>query len=1693
MPLLRRQPFIKEPVPADIDPDEEVFHCKPTGEIFREYEQFFERVIVCNSLVWSCSLTGKPNLTYEEAVASEKKAMKHVQSFPQGLRCPVLLLALLTHRSRMNDMNDDVYSYIKDRFFVGEEVELAVGADKKLCKVLKVVPTTSSNLSNGHTSHTSDSDDPERAKDVTAAFYKYTVELTDGSRGVEEASPDQLSRPRRLVNRDKLKLFLKVHSEPVNGIWKVKDEFVNQYGLAVVKYSHFFPSPLPVFAVSTARKYKRQPKEEHATPDRVPDDRAEESKGHYDYNRYSPATVTPNRLKLTPEEKAFLKDKQRQEKMAEKMERKEKIAEVRARLKEEKGKARRKLKEQKRLEAEVMKEWSKPRDDLECDDLRPLPCPRPVTTRMQNELFGDVIEVLEFFECFGDVVGLRDRFPQGVTLDTMEKALLETDMNGPLTDLLAVFLKAIFSCQDQEDEDVLMEAAVSTDGQIPGVDGAPMDDAEDIDNASGALSHKELMGSAVAAAQVPQLCHGRSLKEFPLDALTVTEVLRLHFAASGARCNAASAKFRYQQRGGFMSLDDGGMELRRHDSDALLKTLAASNVFDLSPEAKLKIIAALVTQLLSYSSYRDIIEDELDSLKQARTELRQLQWAEQRREKEKASARYRKRLELKAKEGKVERRRGRKVNSSMNATDGGDGLPTPGDEPMDISNGQQQSTPAAATPKDDAASKKEARRLANKLLKDSAKREAAAVAALSSDGRTRRKAAFEDSLDVTEFFDVDWDVVIACASNDEEKATLLVRREEVEAKRKEAFLEKEREMLERAQRLGYKCGTHPLGRDRCYRRFWLFHSVPGLYVEQCDDTVPPEFAAAYHRLRADSRLSAAAGKENNEPGDVGVAKRGDAVSKASPAGGCLSAGGDLKSALPGEELRSEDGQAMIAFMTPDLLPVQELRWMCFGSEEDLDKVIEALNERGFREGGLKQALLDARPLLQQSLQKAHGDEPAVPSAAAVSDRSDGVSKGPAQSASSRSRKGRQPASAQAPPAALAAKGRGSLAGSAVQSAQEALELSLREALLDLEERIYAGVLGAMKVSDRLVWRQSVEHGAVPNGNHTGDGVTGAGAADGAPAADGAGEAASGAAGDLQSSVRGLAQALLDIQKGIDAKYLCQPLGDATHDGKPQGSRVQAKQQKQALAAAAAAAPSAAGVGPAGAAAADDSLLTGGTPDGDAQKLGSILPTVAPAKAPMTTLERWQDSLLASTSISQVFLHMSTLEKAIQWSKSALNARCALCRRKGDGEKMLLCDGCDRGHHMFCLKPPVKEVPDGDWFCPECRPKQARPSRQRAKRTFGQDEESFVERASAAPSSSSNSSAEDEDDEEDEEEEEEKDEAETSRQREEDEASPEVAALGRRDSPAERAAAPAAGKERAKARSKQRSRAKATDARSSSPCPGGSHAPPPKTGSSAAAPGDDSSSKAKKPRVGTPAATGSSAAQASAAGTTPPAAERRSGARAGDSGRRQRRRDAARPLSDSPAAADGGEAEQQQQGTPPKSQQRKSDGGLVAAEAKGGGSGRRSARSVDTPPVSHSAVTKTRHRGSDGHTSHEQPASEAGDVMQRCEELLLQLMKHDDAWPFLRPVSKREVPDYHTIIKHPMDFSTIKSKINLISYTDVQDVINDIRLVFENCQTYNLETSEVYKSGEKLSKLFESKLRSLHIEEAAPSGKRPRCS
>jgi len=88
-----------------------------------------------------------------------------------------------------------------------------------------------------------------------------------------------------------------------------------------------------------------------------------------------------------------------------------------------------------------------------------------------------------------------------------------------------------------------------------------------------------------------------------------------------------------------------------------------------------------------------------------------------------------------------------------------------------------------------------------------------------------------------------------------------------------------------------------------------------------------------------------------------------------------------------------------------------------------------------------------------------------------------------------------------------------------------------------------------------------------------------------------------------------------------------------------------------------------------------------------------------------------------------------------------------------------------------------------------------------------------------------------------------------------------------------------------------------------------------------------------------------------------------------------------------------------------------------------------------------------------------------------EDLLNQMMKHKDGWPFDRPITKSDAPDYHKIITKAMDLGTVRSGLVRMKYTCNQEVLEDIRLVFSNCWAYNKADAEEYSCGVKLERYF----------------------
>ena len=381
----------------------------------------------------------------------------------------------------------------------------------------------------------------------------------------------------------------------------------------------------------------------------------------------------------------------------------------------------------------------------------------------------------------------------------------------------------------------------------------------------------------------------------------------------------------------------------------------------------------------------------------------------------------------------------------------------------------------------------------------------------------------------------------------------------------------------------------PLGADRLYQKYWLFHSLSGLYVEQDSAQLPPQLV---HTIALSSSASNSASNEQNtttniEQNVLNSVSQLPQESQLNPA--------TLSEGIKEHYTTGDEGTCCI--------------WRCYTNEDDFMALLDALNPRGIRENSLKESLQMHKDHILSTIHKCP------------------FTKDRANKLSFQGYDGNLTAS-------------------------EYLELCLREQILDLEEKIWLGGLGFAKDKrDRDEWRSHIESSGAAkkieeyhklnNRRWKED--------DSSPQEDDSCEQRTilevAEEQDSGAVAQELAQALLQIEQGIERKYLTAPLGAVYENKKQKHKKVVIK----------------------------------------------------------SCLDRWRTSLSEATNFSQVFLHLFTLERCIAWSRSLLNMRCRVCRRKGGDEAMLLCDACDNGYHMYCLRPPLKKVPVGDWFCNDCKP------------------------------------------------------------------------------------------------------------------------------------------------------------------------------------------------------------------------------------------------------------------------------------------------------------------------------------------------------------------------------------------------------
>jgi histone acetyltransferase len=93
----------------------------------------------------------------------------------------------------------------------------------------------------------------------------------------------------------------------------------------------------------------------------------------------------------------------------------------------------------------------------------------------------------------------------------------------------------------------------------------------------------------------------------------------------------------------------------------------------------------------------------------------------------------------------------------------------------------------------------------------------------------------------------------------------------------------------------------------------------------------------------------------------------------------------------------------------------------------------------------------------------------------------------------------------------------------------------------------------------------------------------------------------------------------------------------------------------------------------------------------------------------------------------------------------------------------------------------------------------------------------------------------------------------------------------------------------------------------------------------------------------------------------------------------------------------------------------------------------------------------------------------GPHFNEMRRFLYQIQNHKQAWPFLNPVNRDEVPDYYNVITSPMDLSTVGERLEHDFYNAPKDLLADLKLIYSNCKQYNDATTVYTKCAVRLEK------------------------
>ncbi|KAI3441154.1 uncharacterized protein J3R85_002387, partial [Psidium guajava] len=85
-------------------------------------------------------------------------------------------------------------------------------------------------------------------------------------------------------------------------------------------------------------------------------------------------------------------------------------------------------------------------------------------------------------------------------------------------------------------------------------------------------------------------------------------------------------------------------------------------------------------------------------------------------------------------------------------------------------------------------------------------------------------------------------------------------------------------------------------------------------------------------------------------------------------------------------------------------------------------------------------------------------------------------------------------------------------------------------------------------------------------------------------------------------------------------------------------------------------------------------------------------------------------------------------------------------------------------------------------------------------------------------------------------------------------------------------------------------------------------------------------------------------------------------------------------------------------------------------------------------------------------------------------ILDRLQKKDTYGVFSEPVDPKELPDYHEVIEHPMDFGTVRKKLASGTYANLEQFEKDVFLICSNAMQYNAPDTIYFRQARAIQEL-----------------------